>query len=212
MGTPIPWHQDMGYWGIEGEQVVTVWVPFDRMEENQGVEFIRGSHVFEGRCRYQPKRFTDGQAFTTGISESLVDMPDIGAARSADGKTVEISGQKHDILKFAVEPGDVLVFNGWILHGNPGNIDNGEPLRRLALRWAGDDATFMRKKDPKAQVPLTPPAYEMPTELQTGEPIREDPRAFPVGWGAYKDYVRSHPPEGVKRFSFYGHEEKTASE
>merc|ERR1712232_1011826 len=200
---PIPWHQDMGYWGVDGEQVVTVWIPFDKMEEDQGVEFIRGSHAFAGRCRYQPKRFIDGQPFTTGLSESLVHMPDIGAARSDDGKTVELNGKKHDILRFAMEPGDVLVFNSWILHGNPGNKDNGKPLRRLALRWAGDDATFIRKTDPMAQVPLTPPQHEAPEILQTGEPLRNDPRAFPVGWGAHREYVKSHPAEGVQRFSFY---------
>jgi len=200
---PIPWHQDMGYWGIDGEQVVTVWVPFDAMEENQAVEFIRGSHVFDGRCRYQPRRFLDGKPFSSGISEALVDMPDLGAARSADGKSVELRGKKQDILRFAVEPGDVLVFNAWILHGNAGNTDNGKPVRRLALRWAGDDATFIRKQDSSVQVPLTPPEYEMPWQLQTGQPIREDPRAFPVGWGMHKEYIRSHPSEGIGRWSFY---------
>lgn len=200
---PTPWHQDQGYWGVLGKQVCTVWVPFDPIDEAASVEFIRGSHKWGAR-RYAPKRFTDGSKFPRGLSEDMVDLPDIGALRSADGGRVTVDGKQHDILRFAVRPGDVLVFQAGVVHGSPG-MPNGGQGRRLALRWAGDDATFLRKSNPDdpIEVPLSPPPHEMPATLRTGDPIRDDPRAFPHGWGAHKEYVRSHPPGGLPRMTIY---------
>ena len=69
--------------------------------------------------------------------------------------------------------------NGGVLHGAPGNSLSTR-RRALAMRWVGDDATFIAKREPSDQVPLIPPGPESPAELATGTLMRDAPSYFPV--------------------------------
>ncbi len=122
-----PWHQDQPYWAVSGKQVCSVWLPLDPITEDVSVEYVCGSHLWE---EFSPYHFSDGTPYKdTGLEP----LPDIEANRS-----------KYEIKRFAMEPGDCLIFNAMIVHGAPGN--NSEHRRRaIATRWTGDDARYCRR-------------------------------------------------------------------
>ena len=88
-----PWHQDLNYWPVEGEQVCSIWIAFDHVDRSNGaMEFVAGSHR-SGR-RYQPFDFRHPDAVATDEFEPL---PDVDAHRS-----------KFRILTWDLEPGDAV--------------------------------------------------------------------------------------------------------
>ena len=41
-----PWHQDLNYWPVEGEQVCSVWIAFDHIDRSNGaMEFVAGGRT-----------------------------------------------------------------------------------------------------------------------------------------------------------------------
>ena len=150
-----PWHQDQPYWAISGHQVCSVWLPLDPVSKDVSVEYVCGSHKWG---EFSPYHFSDGSPYK---NTRLPPLPDIEANRN-----------EYEIKKFALEPGDSLVFNAMIVHGAPGN--NGHHRRRaLATRWAGDDARYLRR----------PGEVAIPTEdpgLADGAKLDCD--RFPLVW------------------------------
>lgn len=121
-----PWHHDQPYWPIEGNQVCTVWTPFDPVTRQSGaVEYLVGSHRW-GK-RFQPRSFTGDNRY----GNTMDPMPDIEAERD-----------RHEFVVYETEPGDCLVHHGLIVHGAPGNSDVSTRRRALAARYCGDDATY----------------------------------------------------------------------
>jgi ectoine hydroxylase-related dioxygenase (phytanoyl-CoA dioxygenase family) len=119
-----PWHQDQPYWAVAGRQVCSIWLPLDPVPEATCVEFVAGSHNWPA---FSPYHFMDGSAYD---GTGLPDLPDIEAQRA-----------RHNILRFALEPGDCLVFQAMIVHGAPANL-TANRRRALATRWCGDDARY----------------------------------------------------------------------
>jgi ectoine hydroxylase-related dioxygenase (phytanoyl-CoA dioxygenase family) len=140
-----PWHQDLPYWPVAGEQVVSIWVPFDPAgPENGVVTYVKGSHRW-GRV-FRPQAF---------------DARNAGAfAASAYEPMPPIDPQTHELISWRVEPGDVLAHLGLTIHGAAGNGAADQRRRALALRYTGDDArydprpgTFMDMESVRAHVP-----------------------------------------------------------
>jgi len=152
-----PWHQDQPYWAVSGVQVASVWLPLDPVPEEVSVEYVCGSHRWP---EYSPYHFADGTPYA---DTGLPPLPDIEAARG-----------QYDIRRFALEPGDCLVFQAMIVHGAPGNTGRFR-RRALATRWAGDDARFCRRAGEVA-IPTADPGLEHGAVL--------DSARFPVVWTA----------------------------
>ena len=91
-----PWHQDAPYLSVEGDHLAVVWISFDPVTKADSLEFVRGSHR---ATLYNTSAF-DPTDETAPIYEGLPRLPDIEADRS-----------RFDIISWAVEPGDVLVFH-----------------------------------------------------------------------------------------------------
>ena len=53
-----PWHHDQPYYPIDGEQIVSLWLPLDPVDRATCVEYVKGSHRW-GRW-FQPKYFRQG--------------------------------------------------------------------------------------------------------------------------------------------------------
>ena len=52
-----PWHQDLNYWPVEGEQVCSVWIAFDHVDRSNGaMEFVAGSHRSGRRYQHRARR------------------------------------------------------------------------------------------------------------------------------------------------------------
>lgn len=52
-----PWHHDQPYYPIDGEDIVSFWIPLDPVEQRTCPEYIAGSHRW-GRW-FTPARFAD---------------------------------------------------------------------------------------------------------------------------------------------------------
>ncbi len=154
-----PWHQDLNYWPVEGEQVCSVWATFDPVDAGNGaLEFVAGSHRWGQR--YQPFDFRDTAPVET---DELQPLPDIDADRD-----------RHRILSWDLEPGDAVAFSALVLHGARGNTSGDRRRRALSTRWAGDDARFVRRR--KTIQLLRDPG------LEPGDVL--DSELFPVVWPA----------------------------
>lgn len=159
---PTPWHQDIPYWPFTGQQVCSTWVALTANDvESSALEFVRGSHRW-GK-HYRPKVFIDDKAGADWIGASDdEECPDIEAQRDA-----------YDILSFAVEPGDALLFSAHVLHSARGNQSATARRVAISLRFLGDDAIW----DPR---PGTDPIVaQADVCVRPGELARDD-RAFPV--------------------------------
>lgn len=157
-GTPVrtPWHHDLPYWPVDGDQICSLWLALDPVDrENGAVEYIRGSHRWN--MRYQAQSFTGDDRY----SEDLPKIPDIEARRD-----------ELDIVSYDLSPGDCIVHHGLSVHGAFGN-DSGQRRRALVTRWAGDDAVYYPREGimPQREEPDLPP----------GAPVRSSvwPRIWP---------------------------------
>ena len=131
-GTPTPWHHDIPFFPMEGDQTCTVWIPLDPIRRENGIEYIRGSHRW-------------GKAFLP------LDMPDpkqhYGVDMSSYTPVPDIDGHRDDyaILTWDMEPGDCLVHHGYAVHGAPGNSSK-QARRVFIVRWLGDDVRYRSRK------------------------------------------------------------------
>jgi len=121
-----PWHQDLPYLPVAGEHLAVMWLCLDPVSQACSLEFVRGSH--RGPL-YNPSAFKPDD-----VSANLFDpaqwppLPDVDAQRAA-----------FDILSWAVEPGDAVIFHPAVLHGGAPTLA-GVRRRTLSLRFFGDDA------------------------------------------------------------------------
>jgi ectoine hydroxylase-related dioxygenase (phytanoyl-CoA dioxygenase family) len=123
-----PWHQDSSYLAVAGEHLAVAWITFDACSAADSLEFVKGSH--RGRL-YNGSRFELGDdTAPTHPQSSLPRLPDIEGNRAG-----------FDIVSFAVEPGDVVIFHPKMLHGGAATHP-GARRRTLTLRFFGADAVY----------------------------------------------------------------------
>lgn len=124
---PTPWHQDLSFWPIRGEQISSFWIPLDPVtRESSGLMYVRGSHRW-------PQRFKaiSPDYVAVIIDEQMDDVPDINA-----------NPEQYELLDWEMVPGDLLMFHPLTLHGSHGNRHRTRRRRALALRWTGDDVVW----------------------------------------------------------------------
>lgn len=124
---PTPWHQDLSFWPIRGEQICSMWIPLDVVSrESSGLMYVKGSHRW-------PQRFKaiSPDYFEPIIDEKMDDIPDINADPDA-----------YDLIDWDMKPGDILMFHPLTLHGSYGNSHRERRRRAIALRWTGDDVVY----------------------------------------------------------------------
>jgi hypothetical protein len=119
------WHQDGSYQPFAGTKNMVIWIPFDELFEEEGLEVVRGSH--RGPLYNGITNDPDDDTKPAYPEEILPRVPDIEADRS-----------RWNISSSAFSPGDVLVFHARTLHGG-GPCLTGRRRRSLALRFFGDD-------------------------------------------------------------------------
>jgi len=121
-----PWHHDLPYWPIDGEQVCTLWLALDEVTADSGaVEYLRGSHRWGER--YHPPAFAGDDRYRTALPQ----VPDFEARRD-----------ELDIVRFEMQPGDCTVHHGLLVHHAPGNARRDRRRRAYVTRWTGDDVVY----------------------------------------------------------------------
>lgn len=137
---PTPWHHDLTFWPIAGDQIVSFWIPLDPVtKESSGLEYVKGSHKWPNRYKAITPDYNSYM-----VDPELEDVPDIDAERD-----------RFDLIDWDMEPGDVLAFHPLIIHGSAGNSSRTTRRRALASRWVGDDVVYSPRKH---TMPL-PPAH-----------------------------------------------------
>lgn len=159
-----PWHQDQPYYNVEGSQNVSFWIPVDPVSRASTLELVAGSH--KGPW-LMPRTFMTNEArwFPEG---ALADLPDIEADRAA-----------HDILGWAVEPGDAIAFNMLTLHASAG-LEPGRRRRVFSVRMLGDDMRHAPRR-----WKTSPDFPGLAEQLPAGAPMAHP--LFPVLWPAAAD-------------------------
>ena len=152
-----PWHQDAPYLSVEGDHLAVAWITFEPVAEADSLEFVRGSHR---RTLYNTSAF-DAADETIPIYDGLPRLPDIEADRGA-----------FDIVSWAIEPGDVLVFHPAMLHGGAPTHPGGR-RQTLTLRFFGRDAVYVQRPG-NGVAPMVEGLHE---RLRPGQAFRDD--AFP---------------------------------
>lgn len=111
------WHRDSPHWPVVGSQLCSVWFSLEPVGlESGALHFVAGSHH-------------DGESVR---SEGLAPAfdPDV---------------DRREIVGFATEPGDAVVFHPRLLHAAVGCEDD-VPRRTFTIRFAGDDIRWRRRR------------------------------------------------------------------
>ena len=125
------WHNDLPYWPIRGNQVLSIWIALDHVTQDSGaLEFVQGSHLWD---RYfQPETFGKTKAIDSyEINPDYEPIPDIEKDRS-----------QFDIVSWDLQPGDAYVFHAMTVHGAAGNTTNDRRRRGYTIRYTGDDVVY----------------------------------------------------------------------
>ncbi|MEM8856554.1 MAG: phytanoyl-CoA dioxygenase family protein, partial [Pseudomonadota bacterium] len=114
-----PWHHDTV---IDGP-FCSIWVALDPTPREATLEFVRGSHAW-GQAM-MPKSFFDTADSGDGTAQFYKEFHDgDGAskhAKFAEIPDIEAARDDFDIIGWALEPGDCVVFDARTIHGAPGN-------------------------------------------------------------------------------------------
>jgi ectoine hydroxylase-related dioxygenase (phytanoyl-CoA dioxygenase family) len=128
--TAVPWHQDISYLPMKGDQMMRIWVPFDNVTADSGaIHYLRGSHRWG--AIYNPVGFKDVAAITdTYVNAPYVDIPDF-----------EAQYDSYDWLVAEAEPGDLLLHHPMTVHGSRGNTTSGY-RRAVTTFYVGGSTTW----------------------------------------------------------------------
>jgi ectoine hydroxylase-related dioxygenase (phytanoyl-CoA dioxygenase family) len=166
---PFAWHQDHPFWPIRGTKVASTWVALTSSTvEGSSLEFVKGSHRWG--IDYRPF-IKPGQT----VEELNELWPDFGThvmGYSNEIEAFEEHPERYEVIGFAVEPGDALLFDYRILHRSRGNATD-DRRAAVSYRWLGDDAVWAWT--PGADPVIGPDD----TSLAPGDPITDD-ATFPV--------------------------------
>lgn len=149
-----PWHQDSSYLTIAGDDLAVAWICFEPLEAEWSLEFVPGSH--RGPL-YNGSRFELGDdTAPLHPGAALPRLPDIEGNRDA-----------YEIVSWAVEPGDVIIFHPHLLHGGA-PAREGMRRRTLTLRFFGERAVY----DPR-EAGAGPPIRGFHQRMSPGAPFRD---------------------------------------
>ena len=154
--TATPWHQDMPYYFLHGEQTVSFWIPLEAREKAASLNCVAGSHKLSKEIR--PTSWSTLDSFYDDDA-SFMDLPDI-------------DNGDYDVRTWAIEPGDAVAFNFKTIHGAKAN-DGDTISRTVSFRLVGDDVRYFER--PGRTSPNFPDINQ-----QSGSRLRED--WFPVIW------------------------------
>jgi ectoine hydroxylase-related dioxygenase (phytanoyl-CoA dioxygenase family) len=126
-----PWHQDTSYFPVDGPHLAVFWICLEPVSQENSLEFVRGSHV---------KTIYNGSAFSEADDTAPL-YPEGSLPRLPD---IETERHRWDVISWALEPGDAVIFHPSTLHGGA-PTHPGEKRRTISLRYFGEDARFVER-------------------------------------------------------------------
>jgi ectoine hydroxylase-related dioxygenase (phytanoyl-CoA dioxygenase family) len=129
--TPTPWHHDDPYYGVDGSDNVSLWVPLDPIPDEIALRCLAGSHA-TGK-RFIPNRFKDDSPYVTN-AQGFEPMGDPARWWADPG-----------VRSCPVEPGDLVAFHFRTLHAAPGTQNHPGRRRVVTFRYLGDDMRWAHR-------------------------------------------------------------------
>ena len=151
-----PWHQDMPYYCVDGNDTGSFWIPLDSVTKENSLQVLLGSHKFPKLIR--PTKWSNDKPWYKD-NDNFMDMTDI-------------SKIENNILSSEMNIGDAILFNFKVLHSSSGNTAK-IPRRAFSMRFIGDDVKYIDRGGE-----TSPPFKGI--DLNNGDKMRED--WFPVIW------------------------------
>ena len=151
-----PWHQDMPYYCVDGNDTGSFWIPLDEVDQKNNLKLVLGSHKWPKLIR--PTKWSNNQSWYQDNS-LFMDLP----------SSEEF---EKNILIPELNLGDAVLFNFKTVHGSTGN-NTSKSRRAFSMRFIGDDVKYIDRGGP------TSPPFEG-INLKNGELMREDwfPKVF----------------------------------
>ena len=151
-----PWHQDMPYYCIEGNNTGSFWIPLDEVDKKNNIQLVMRSHKWSKLVR--PTKWSNDKPWYKD-NVDFMDLP-------------KFDEFKKDILIPDLNLGDAVLFNFKIVHGSSGNKTS-KSRRAFSMRFIGDDVRYIERGGP-----TSPPFNGI--NLKSGDYMREDwfPRVF----------------------------------
>lgn len=167
-----PWHQDIPYLPLRGDDILRIWVPLDPVTvDNGAVHYLKGSHRWG--VVYHPKGFRE----TAGTRAAY------DGSQFADQADFDAEYDRHEWLVAEAVPGDVVLHHPCTVHGTRETV-TASPRRAVANMYAGEAVTW----DPH-------PANMFRNTDMTGHV--DVPDLTPGGPLACDLFPRVWPPEGT---------------
>lgn len=157
-----PWHHDLPYYCVDGDQGLSFWVPLSPIDESNKIEFIAGSHAW-GKL-FRPNKFSGEEEYNVP-KDLYEELPDFDSPNNSYKK-----------LSWTMNVGDVLAFDFRCVHGNTENAKpNLVDRRSIAFRFLGENMRFSTRPGEKS-----PPFPNI--NLKPGDPMNHE--LFPILWKA----------------------------
>ncbi len=119
------WHQDLGYFHVDGPHIATTWCPLDPVTPESGaVTYVRGSHRW-------------AQTFRPNLFVSPLTLPDTEGDTVPDIDALVAAGEC-EVVTFSTRPGDVVVHHVRTVHAASANPSINR-RRAISVRYLGDD-------------------------------------------------------------------------
>lgn len=133
-------HQDNFYLSVKPGTCVAAWMAMDRCdEENGALRIVRKTHRMDVVC---PTRSADpGSSFT----KELVTVEQILQARGVSHGKDCVPTEGLDVAEPVMEPGDVLFFNGSVVHGSGPNRSETRFRRSFVNHYVGTSCAELAK-------------------------------------------------------------------
>jgi ectoine hydroxylase-related dioxygenase (phytanoyl-CoA dioxygenase family) len=149
-------------WPMTGDQMSSVWFSLDPMRPETGaLRFVAGSHKGPAYVQYAPNERREM------VEADTRSMPG-GAMPAIEGHEVD-----YDILSFATEPGDVVLFSPKVIHATYGSVSD-RSKRSFSVRYLGDDIRWLNKPYGGFH------AWMKDVVINDGDPL--DHACFPQAW------------------------------
>lgn len=160
-GCPIatPWHQDFPYFEVDGD-FVSAWIPLTRHEADETLMFIAGSHAWDRI--FMPVSF-DGRS-----DDELQPTLPPGYERAPD---FDADPDTYQVLAWAVDPGDCLLFHARTVHGSRANF-SASAGKRFSCRFFGASARYAQESHPWSGFDEI--------AIPRGQRLADDPENFPL--------------------------------
>jgi len=149
-----PWHQDLPYYCIDGNDTGSFWIPLEDISKDNSLKVLKGSHNLPKLVK--PTKWSNDESWYK-INDKFMDMPNI---------------DENNIFNTQMNLGDAILFNFKVLHSSSGNKDN-KTRKAFSARFIGDDVRYIDREGE-----TSPPFKGI--KLKSGDKMRED--WFPVVW------------------------------